>query len=233
LAKPLPKYFVFFARTSFCSLFSNPIEPPIINLASKWQNEMVAADFSKIALPSIVGRPPDVLLLDLIDERFSLYEVKGTIVTYSFELARSGAIGSLCGRFISRHSAEADKLWCEALNQLSSYVSSPPLAHTRIILHKAKWASEYVDGGIIKQFNNRQKIFDDFYSTIFAENELLDRYYSDLHRCIPRIEEVSVPQTSILATTQAKWGLSPFHYTPEYYKEIVAKLDRLNVKLFD
>ncbi len=82
----LPKGFVFFARTSLASLFTPPRSLQRERLKSEWQEQMVEAECRKTALATIEAARPDLLLFDLIDERFDLLAVDETILNYSQEI---------------------------------------------------------------------------------------------------------------------------------------------------
>src|SRR5262245_35612735 len=83
----------YYARSSIASLGARTIEMPssVQNISSKFQRRMVERDIRKDFLNDLTRLQFDVLLIDLIDERFNLYvEPDGGACTLSSELVSSG-----------------------------------------------------------------------------------------------------------------------------------------------
>ena len=83
----------YYARSSIASLGAMSIEMPseVQNIGSKFQRRMIERDIRKDFLKDLARLQFDVLLIDLIDERFNLYvEPDGRVCTLSSELVSSG-----------------------------------------------------------------------------------------------------------------------------------------------
>jgi hypothetical protein len=63
---------------------------------------------------------------------------------------------------------------------------------------------------------------------IAAHNALLARYEAAFTALMPAMARVEASHR--LADDGHQWGLSPFHYTPDYYAEIWRQLDGLGVE---
>ena len=87
----------YFARQSIVSAVSNPVACKLedINLESSFQKRQVYNDLSKNAFQQLSQDDSEFLLIDLIDERFSLLEYENSIITKSTYLVDSKYICSL------------------------------------------------------------------------------------------------------------------------------------------
>lgn len=86
----------YYARQSFGSLVSQPYSNDAVlqRISSAFRRRMVARDFAKSILQTDSGiARADVILLDLIDERFDLVILPtGHVLTHSAELTESGLL---------------------------------------------------------------------------------------------------------------------------------------------
>ena len=92
-AKPQFVLVDYYARCSIASLGTEPIEmlSAVQRIGSKFQRRMVERDIRKDFLSELSRLQFDILLFDLIDERFNLYvEPEGRACTLSSELVSSG-----------------------------------------------------------------------------------------------------------------------------------------------
>src|SRR5262245_36139340 len=83
----------YYARSSIASLGAQPIEMPsaVQKITSNFQRRMVERDIRKDFLNNLADLRFDLLLIDLIDERFNLYvKQQGRVCTLSNELLSSG-----------------------------------------------------------------------------------------------------------------------------------------------
>lgn len=87
----------YFARQSIVSAVSSPVKCKLeeINLASSFQKKQVYYDLSKTCFQELSHDGSDFLIIDLIDERFSLLEYQNSIITKSTYLVESKYIDFL------------------------------------------------------------------------------------------------------------------------------------------
>lgn len=222
-------------RTSLPSLFAPPVagfmppaHPP--GELRDHQRKAVVADLRKTALAGLVAFRPTHVILDLIDERYDLLSVAGSLVSDTLELRQSGYLRqpALAGaRRIRRLSAACDRLWTEAAEQLAALVRATPLADARLILHSARWATcQRMRGGELAPIAD-VSIFEPV--EIADHNAMLARYEAVLETLMPPMARVEVDHLC-LADPYHHWGLSPFHYVPEYYEEARRRLEALGLE---
>ena len=149
----------------------------------------------------------DYVLVDLIDERFDVYSSGTSHFTRSQAFFKSGVGGTLQGEFTrkKRGSESHLSLFQKGAEHFARDIDKP------IILHNARWASSYLDGGEIYDFENIEQIKN--------ENDLLEDLTKILSEVINFDAVVQSPQHCI-SDASHKWGLANFHYIPEYYLDI-------------
>lgn len=222
---------LYISRTSLPSLFSPPVagfEPAASapEGLTAHEHRALVADLRKTALASLVAFDPTHLIFDFIDERFDLVSAGAALASRSSELLRSGypAQPAFDGaRVIPRLSAVAERLWAEGLAQFAALVRSTPLAHARPVLHRARWASHLrLADGTDEPIRDVQ-IVSGQPTDIAPYNDLLARQDAAFLAAMPGIEVVEAA-TPPLADPDHRWGLSPFHYTADYYETLRTRL---------
>lgn len=224
------------SRTSLPSLMASPVPGfrPARGLPGdlhKHEHGALVADLRKTALARLVEARPTQVIFDFIDERFDLLAAGPALATRSAELTRSGyeaqpALRS--SRLIPRLSAAAERLWLEGAAEFAALVRATPLAQATLILHGARWATTLrtPDGGqaplrdVCRMAGEPVEIAD--------FNALLERQEAAFTALMPPMSRVEAPGLR-LADPAHQWGLSPFHYVPEYYSEIRRQLGDLGL----
>ena len=214
------------ARSSLISRVSPPLKfnlnSQINSLESNWQQRMLKQDFEKNGL-HIEDYAKGVLIIDFIDERLLLLKVGDTFITQSTEFTKCKLNEVLnIDKEVRRGRQEEFDLWIDACHKFTKLI--PENIRKKTILHKAFWASKYRKNGELYDFEDRDKI-------IFF-NKNLDFYYKTFESIYSPgcIVEVSLEKS--IADAQHLWGLSPFHYTEEYYQECYKQIiafSKLNI----
>jgi hypothetical protein len=227
---------MYVSRTSLPSLFAAPVagfraaaKPP--GGLKPQPHRAVVADLAKTALADLVAFRPTHLIFDFIDERFDLLALPGSIVTDSWELEASGyrKQPALRGaRSIPRLSDAAERLWLEAAGEFAAFVRATPLAGAQLILHSAQWATRRRTAGARTQRIEGAEILPGRPADIAAHNAMLARYEAAFTALMPPMARLEAPAQRVADEAHA-WGLSPFHYLPDYYAEIWRQLDALGV----
>ncbi|MCR5877537.1 DUF6270 domain-containing protein [Phenylobacterium sp. J367] len=210
------KDLAYVSRTSFPSLMSRPVPgfapaaaPP--EPLKQHQHRAVVADLRKTALAQLVAFRPTHVIFDFIDERFDLYAASRAIVTRSWELEVSGYLtqAPFAGRRrIPRLSAACDRLWLEALAEFAAFVRATPLAHARLILHSARWATaSRTEDGTLRPVDGVEIMGGDW-GDAGAHNALLARYEADFLDLMPPVDVVAAPDARI-ADDAHQWGVQP------------------------
>ena len=226
---------LYISRTSLPSLLATPLP---VRIAAKapaplgpHQHRAVAADLRKMALDELLRFRPTHIIFDFIDERFDLLAAAGSIVTRSWELEVSGYRNQKAlrgARRIPRLSPECDRLWAEAAGEFAALIRATPLASAKLILHVSRWASEQrAASGQVRPIQDCEVLAGEP-ADIDAHNDLLDRYEAQFLQAMPPMERID-PAAFRIADADHRWGLSPFHFVPEYYAEVWRRLAELGV----
>lgn len=192
----------------------------------------LVADITKTALAELVAFRPTHLIFDFIDERFDLVSVGDSLVTRTGELEASGYLRQRAfarSRDIPRLSPACDRLWDEAAGQVAALVRATPLGSARIILHAAQWAHRRRSDAGREASIVGVEILPGRPADIARHNALLERYQAKFTALMPPMARVEAPALR-LADADHEWGMSPFHYVPDYYAEIWRQLAALGVE---
>lgn len=205
----------YLARSSIASAFGRSCdirlaEADLDDITSEFQRRMVAADLRRTAVTALASTEYDYLLLDLIDERFDLAEFGDAFVTVSSELLKSGI--QLPPRSERLAPAEPRRMgrWREGFKRLVQVVGEE-----RIVLNRVFWATRDESGiELPKQ------------AEIHAANIQLARMYGFIDS-FEGIRAIDYPPALLVSDSAHKWGVSPFHYVPEFYLHTLKSLAEL------
>lgn len=222
---------LYISRTSFPSLFSDPVEgfSPARRRPGglrKHEHAALVADIQKTGIGRLVAFRPTHIIFDFIDDRFDLLAMENAIVVRSGEMMRSGYLARPALRrhmTIPRLSAACDRLWTDGVAEFAALVRGTTLERAQLILHSARWATQHRDeDGRIRPIRNVEIVGGDPVE-IADYNDLLVRQEATFERLMPPLARVDAGPLR-LAETAHRWGLSPFHYVPEYYDEVRRQL---------
>lgn len=199
----------YYARSSLVSGFlSAPVPLDAVELErnpSPFQRRMVERDFSKDLKRELQSAEFDVLLLDLIDERFEIGVTHdGAMYTRSPELSRAGYPET--ARVIEAWSEERFGLFVDAWHELLRVIP----AH-RVLVNQAYWATMDKHGEPLRNAEEAHRA-----------NTFLTRLYA-----LARATGTTVlPHSEHAQRTDPdhKWGPANFHYVPEFYDELMTAL---------
>ena len=232
-----PQDLLYISRTSLVSLFSPPVagveiaaEPPSGLRPS--QHAAVAADLKKSALSRLVAHQPTHIIFDFIDERYDLLVAGKAWAAHTWELETSGyraQEGLRDARTVPRLSDACDWAWADAAAEMASFLASTPLRDATLILHSAQWADTYrTRKGKVRALDDVFLIHAGRPGPRAQHNALLSQYQGCFLATVPGVRTVTA-QDHRVADEAHRWGLSPFHYVPEYYREIGDQLRALGV----
>lgn len=226
---------LYVSRTSLASLFAAP--PPGLKLRSTppaglrpQPHRALVADLTKTALSALLAFQPTHLIFDFIDERYDLLSAGGGLVTHSWELEVSGYRRQPTlrdARVAPRLSAATDRLWSEGAAQFAAFVRATPLEGASLILHSARWADRKRTPRGLRPVTDVE-ILPGRSANVVAHNALLARYEAEFTALMPPMATIAAPDER-LADEDHLWGLSPFHYAPDYYASISRQLAALGV----
>ncbi|MFM8941573.1 MAG: DUF6270 domain-containing protein, partial [Phenylobacterium sp.] len=164
-----------------------------------------------------------------IDELFDLLVGAGGVVTASWELETSGWDGLPPLMTLGRPPALGGgdwTLWRRGLDALATlFAPGGALSGARVVLHEAAWAGALRDAsGRVEALEPDLEITPGRRAPRAAHNARLERMHAATRAAIPRLEIVKAPESLIFSDPEHIWGLSPFHYIPDYYAEVWRQL---------
>ncbi len=185
---------------------SVPLPDEIATIAAPWCRRMVQADHAKSLLRAVAEAAFDLLLLDLIDERFDLLETPDGVVTLSRDYAdavRRRPTGLVIPAFGARHVA----LWRAGFALLTRALHEQGRLD-RLRVNRVFWASQTVFGEPLAGFEPARTA---------AANAFLRARYADIARALGDAVFLDYGADALRADPAHRWGLSPFHFAPEFY----------------
>lgn len=191
--------------------------PNALGITSKFQQRMIRNDFSGNLLTRLeeVSGDIDVLLWDLTDERHGVHRfADGRIVTRSIDTIRAETVSGLLEstEHISFGTDEHFALWRESVDAFDGCLREFRLFEKTIVLD-VPWALRTTEGKTTP-WSMGVRAGD--------ANKNYQRYYDYLRQTGHHM--VELPLELVLADPHHKWGLAPFHYTPEVYREVLWQL---------
>nr|WP_246601159.1 DUF6270 domain-containing protein [Alteromonas antoniana] len=209
----------YIARSSLATQQSLPVikNELLESLPSQFQKNMMRVDMEKTLFSSIDENEFDLLLLDLIDERFSIGLFGAGRLTLSSEFL--AVVPKDCSYpEWNRFSEEKFDAWCRALNELM-FIIHQKKNKPVIVLNKV-----YFSGlsGLSKSEATECNSF--MPSEIVRNNNFLNRMYDYIESSFDDIRLLEYPNSLFVANPEHKWGLAPFHYIDELYEMTMSKL---------
>ncbi|MBL0670957.1 hypothetical protein JD504_09375 [Aeromonas hydrophila] len=217
----------YYPRASIISLMSSPvdIDKNILVAENAWLNWIILNDFNKTTLTQLSAHNPSIICIDLIEERFDVFKIQDSYITYSDELSKyhPNARSLAAGTRISFNSEERRALFSEKLSLLCSKLNAF-FDKPTIVIHKAFYSDYYLDNGNIFKFSAEQC------NKNHAINEVLAFGYDYLLSHLNNAIDIDIPPQIQIANSKHIWGLSPFHYIDEYYKHFMSMLISISHK---
>ena len=207
----------YYARSSLASLnavpFFDDIPRCVSDIPSSFGRRVVERDLTKRFFRDALVDETDVVLVDLIDERFDLWvdDPTGRCCTLSYEIVRAGfAQEYKRGRTVRSGGAEFWDRWREGWTRFLSYVSDKGLKRN-IAINKVFWGERTLAG---RQFS----------WGVAENNALLGRMYDYIARDLAEAQFLTYSTDLLVGDDNHRWGVSPFHFIPELYRETIRQL---------
>lgn len=207
----------YYARSSFASLVSAPnVNTDIIrNIPSKFQARVVKADMDKSFWHFLSSAVFDVLLVDLIDERFHIdVFADGSVHTVSADYIRALKGLDLSAKRINRHADKKFNLWKLGFDKLISFLQDSKQLE-KLKVNKVYWSALCDEGKLLVNYD--KQFIDD-------ANRFLNRMYSYIENRLGADVFIQHNENCFVADSKHKWGIEPFHYTSPLYLNVVTEL---------
>jgi len=211
------------ARTSFSSFAAPPyIDERILNnIASPFQRRMVYADMAKTVLEEVQSKDYDVLLIDMIEERYGLSIYNDSIHTRSYEY-----VNTLCRpnsyKSLGEYTEKKFEYWKEGFDKLLSLLHAKESAG-KMVINKAWWTEKLTPPLSLLSDNYP-------YSSkkIREANDFLSLMYAYIAQRCPGIRSIEYTDKELVSDSAHKWGAAPFHYVKELWERQLAALLKLH-----
>lgn len=60
-------------------------------------------------------------------------------------------------------------------------------------------------------------------------NLFLNKMYDYISQMVPECQFIEVSESEVIASSSHRWGLSPFHYTDNFYKKILQAISEIGL----
>lgn len=206
----------YIARQSWISATSTPIESGVVGgtvLDSKFQNQMLVGDFASSAVSSLTEAMTecDLILIDIIDDRFGVYPLGNGYITPTAEFATSGIRPSLeLGHHIPFGSDEHFDLWKKSADKIRSALDE---VIERVVVLSTEFTERSADDTVVPQALG---------SSANLWNEKYKRYYAHVNSLGFKV--VELPSKLAVSTPHHRWGIAPFHYMEASYEWLYSRI---------
>jgi hypothetical protein len=181
-------------------------------------SRMVRIDAAKLLPTKLKEHKSDWLLLDFIDDRLPLIQVGKTYFTASRGFVQSGLSEQLKGLRFDPVAEENFETWASAFAVVAEDIKNAGFHERNIILHRAWWARYFRKDGKTLRFDEKTL------ASCARHNLFLGKIYREVKRHFPKSAQIEVPADYLFADAEHKWGLDPYHYVPEYNREVSNQL---------
>lgn len=189
---------------------------------SNFKLSMVLSDLNKNTYQQLKINHSKYIILDFIDERFSLLKINSSYATMSNEFISSVPQTAKNYKIVNREYIN-DILTVEGIpveNYIREFSTKiKEIYGDRIILHKIFLSDVYIKDNLFYLFDKQ----------ILEENtrinKILSEYYYLIEKYIPNIFIVS--SFGYPADANHKWGIGPMHFVDEYYFNISKQIQKI------
>lgn len=209
------------ARTSLASQVCPPWrdDETLRNISSDFQRRMVLIDMEKSLFKLIERSDFDVLLMDLMVDRLPLVRLGGArVATKSNEFYK--AFKGKFVRQLDEFGGEYLDLWSKGFMTLLDVLHRGDCLH-KLRVNKVLWATRSDLGGVDFPGYREEKIL--------AANTWFSERYEQIRALAPDVIFYDYPKELFIADSAHKWGLSPFHFIGDLYRETVRRLQNENI----
>jgi hypothetical protein len=215
------------ARSSWVSQATSAEEQPPVSIptGAGFADRMVREDLEKSVLSQLATKNPDVVVIDLIDERFDLVSVGGAYYSmndYYERLELEPSMREASEDVLAFRDDARDKAFAEAVRQLvPQWLEALP--ETRFVLHLAWYTARSADP--------ERPFYASAPTAVAWCNERLAHHYRCLIEAFGgRLHVVEADRERFLvADPEHRWGLAHYHYVPDYYAEILTQILEVRV----
>ncbi|AUF97454.1 hypothetical protein CXQ80_17290 [Pseudomonas sp. 02C 26] len=214
----------YFARSSLAGVgtAASDREVSLSEITSAFQRRIVTYELEKTFLARVQREAFDVLLIDLIDERFALSRSPetGAIFSLSNELLKTDFTTAYPQHeTVPAVSDEHFALWERGWQVLVGILLKTQQLD-KVLVNRVLWAKRDVEG----------RSLEDMYREGWIEknNDFLRKMYKRMAQDLQPDQFVTFSADELHADPAHKWGVSPFHYTPGTYEKVLEAMTTFN-----
>lgn len=215
------------ARSSWVSQATSAHEQPPVSTPTGvgFADRMVREDLEKSVLAQLATKNPDIVVIDLIDERFDLVSVGGAYYSmndYYERLELEPSMREASDDVLAFRDDARDEAFEEAVRELvPQWLEALPQA--RFVLHLAWYTARSADP--------ERPFYASAPTAVAWCNERLAHHYRCLIEAFGgRLHVVEADRERLLvADPEHKWGLAHYHYVPGYYAEVLTQILEVRV----
>ncbi|MET3351806.1 UNVERIFIED_ORG: hypothetical protein ABID57_003519 [Arthrobacter sp. UYEF1] len=216
------------ARSSVLSAFARRptnLAGASAHVRSSFQRRMLEADAEKRLPQDLRSLPYDLLLVDIVDERFNVLSKGEERLTDSPALRESDfpANVATAWRRIDSGSDEHFEGWVNALDRMLNVVADLPHP-VPVAFLDAGWATTVAGPGTDSRLSHAGRTPD-------AANSLYARYREYFCSRLPEGLIIRPPANVTISDPNHKWGVAPFHYVQDFYEFVGDRLVEINGEL--
>ncbi|WP_461045869.1 DUF6270 domain-containing protein [Terrabacter koreensis] len=204
------------ARSSWVSQASERSDPPIPTPdGTGFGHRTVREDLVKAIVPALQEASPELIIFDLIDERFDVVVVgegRYTLNDYYTRLGLEDALRAEGDDLSAFRDADREELFAEAVAVVAPQLIES-LPQTKFVLHQAWYTARCIGPDA------------EFYASagrhVAWTNARLAHHYTVLIAAFGNRLHVVEPDRAecLVADSEHRWGLAHYHYVPEYYEQ--------------
>lgn len=207
------------ARSSVLSYLSLPnIDPRLRVNEGGFEEVRAKYDLDKTHWDILENSRPDIIIVDLIDERLGLINHEGAVFSAS---------GPIIKAFERAHvDFSISRPWSDGVKKRRLWSIKPFLERVRsisqnIVFHKAEWAESYLDeAGAVASFSGSS-----FEKLIALNNEILKECFEQADSSGVAIEFIGGKESNCMyGGGDHRWAFCPYHYDRRYYKALAKQL---------
>ena len=206
----------YIARSSMASAFHDKAAIDnwldcLPRIESDFQRRMVASDLQKTASHTLEKSQADAVVVDLIDERFRVVRKGHSVATWTSEFSRMAIDPTTFDEVLAFDSEVKMAMWRTGAKAFIQAVGSRLL-----VINRAFWSGTSIDN-----IEPASQI------DVNRANECLQYMYDELYvlaRHSTDVAVISYPSDLLVADPGHKWGRSPFHFIPEFYRHAISEL---------
>jgi len=209
------------ARSSWISQASRPWTGPAPDLGamtSGFGRRMVTEDLEKSLVDRLIEQRPDLVVLDLVDERLTLARAGASWITVSDYLRQTGLgarVTAGADELSAITSSRRARLFAAAAHLVARRLVAA-LPETVFVLNEAPYTTRVGDGTMLGE--PRAGWARDLEA---AQQPLLRTLVKEFG---PRLVRATPPAEVCLADPDHRWGATSYHYVPAYYQWLIDTL---------